>query len=86
MVGSTLLGNEEGHPSWSEGTVCATRMEVVFVKQENCTVPCGSKGWPWEWLPSQESRISGSRAVIVIVTVVTYNGCVLGTALRALNC
>lgn len=38
------------------------------------------------WLPGQESRIRGSRAVIVIVTVVTYNGCVLGTALRALNC
>lgn len=53
MVGSTLLGNEEGYPSWSEGTVCATRMEVVFVKQENCIVPCGSKGWPWAWLPSQ---------------------------------
>lgn len=61
-------------------------MEEVSVKQEHCTVPSGSAGWPWERLPSQESRIRGSRAVTVIVTVVTYHGCVLGTALRALNC
>lgn len=49
-------------------------------------MPSGTKAWSREWLTSQESRIRGSRAVIGIVTVATYDSCVLGTALSALNC